>query len=229
MYATKYNPTAQYKPATQSPRSNQPLRTTQSLTTIKSVRTTQSMSTIQSVRATKSVTTIQSARGTQSVSTMQATYTTKPMPTTKSPKYIVVTGLGKRCVVVKSQVSTYQSLISYIRASFPGMYYRWHSKTVPLPIVIQTRDLPACKGYFVDIQPNVWATIIADIDNIQVLWGFRKIKLYMLYMLVTRRYHTAGFIEVSSVYVWYIYINQLPSNRSAYVMSVLIVGLSRVT
>ncbi|SJL17945.1 uncharacterized protein ARMOST_21516 [Armillaria ostoyae] len=156
MHATKYNPTAQYKPATQSPRSNQPLRTTQSLTTIQSMRTT------------KSVTTIQSARGTQSVSTMQATYTTQPMPTTKSPKYIVITGLGKRCVVVKSQVSTYQSLISYIRASFPGTYYRWHCKTIPLPIVIQTCDLPACKGYFVDIQPNVWATIIADIDNIQV-------------------------------------------------------------
>ncbi|KAK0219308.1 hypothetical protein EDD85DRAFT_961264 [Armillaria nabsnona] len=150
MYATKYNPTAQYNPATQSR------------------RTTQSVSAIQSMRVTKSVSTIQSVRGTQSVSTIQATYTTQPMPISKSPKYIVITGLGKRCVALKSQVSTYQSLISYIRASFPGTYYRLHYTSIPLPIVIQTRDLPACKGYFVDIQPNVWPTIIADIDNIQV-------------------------------------------------------------
>ncbi|PBK81027.1 hypothetical protein ARMGADRAFT_1091674 [Armillaria gallica] len=156
MYATKYNPTAQYNPATQSRRTNQ------------SLSTTQSMSTIQSMRTTKSVSTIQSARGTQTVSTIQTTYTTQPIPTTKSPKYIVITGLGKRCVALKSQVSTSQSLISYIRASFPGTYYRLHCTSVPLPIVIQTCDLPACKGYFVDIQPNVWATVIADIDNIQV-------------------------------------------------------------
>ncbi|PBK81035.1 hypothetical protein ARMGADRAFT_1039625 [Armillaria gallica] len=141
MYATKYDPTAQYNAATQSWCTNQ------------SLSTTQSMSTIQTMCSTKTVSTIQSARGTQSVSTIQATYTTRPMPTAKSPKYIIITGLGK----------------SYIRASFPGTYYRLHYTSIPLPIVIQTCDLPTCKGYLVDIQPNVWPTIIADIDNIQVI------------------------------------------------------------
>ncbi|PBK81025.1 hypothetical protein ARMGADRAFT_1039617 [Armillaria gallica] len=163
MYATKYDPTAQYNAATQSWCTNQ------------SLSTTQSMSTIQTMRSTKTVSTIQSARGTQSVSTIQATYTTRPMPTAKSPKYIIITGLGKSIAFAFTLVFFVpeQSLINYIRASFPGTYYRLHYTSIPLPIVIQTCDLPACKGCLVDIQPNVWPTIIADIDNIQVLKTFR--------------------------------------------------------
>ncbi|KAK0207503.1 hypothetical protein IW262DRAFT_1469457 [Armillaria fumosa] len=144
MYPTKYMPTAQYRSATGYPRTNQ------------SLRTAQSMSTIQSMRAT------------QSVSTIQVACTIQPMSTTKSQKYIVITGLGKRCVVLKSKVSTYQSLINYIHATFPGTYYWVSCRWILRPIVIKTCDLPACKGYLVDIQPHVWSTIIADIDNIQV-------------------------------------------------------------
>ncbi|KAK0219299.1 hypothetical protein EDD85DRAFT_961259 [Armillaria nabsnona] len=176
MHVTKYNPTAKCMPATQPPCTNQGLCTTQSMSTTQSPRTNQSlcttqpMSTIQCVRTTKSVCTIQSACGTQSVSTIEETYTTQPMCTPKSPKYIIITGLGKKCVALKSQVSTYESLISFIRASFkfPGKYNCLSCKTTPPSIVIQTCDLIACGGCFVDIQPDVWATIIADIDNIQV-------------------------------------------------------------
>ncbi len=48
-------------------------------------------------------------------------------------------------------------------------HQRLHHKNISVPIVIQTCDLPAYKEYFVDIQPNVWTTIIADIDNIHVV------------------------------------------------------------
>ncbi|PBK95022.1 hypothetical protein ARMGADRAFT_1163741 [Armillaria gallica] len=194
MHVTKYNPTAKSMPATQPTCSTQSLCTTpppcanqclctvqppctnQCLCTIQPpctdqcLYTTQSMSTIQCVHAPRSVCTIHSACRTQSMCTIEAAYNTQPMCPPKSPKYIIITGLGKKCVALKSQVSTYESLISFIRASFkfPGTYDCLRCKTSPPPIVIQTCDLIVCEGCFVDIQPDVWATIIADIDNIQV-------------------------------------------------------------
>ncbi|KAK0429624.1 hypothetical protein EV421DRAFT_1914339 [Armillaria borealis] len=124
------------------------------------------MSNVQATYTTQSVSSIQCMHTTQSMSTIQAMYAPQPKSTTKSKNYIIITGLGRRCVTLKSQVSTYQVLINYIHAFFPGTYQRLHRNNIPLPIVIQTCDLPAYKGYIVDIQPNVWATIIADIDNI---------------------------------------------------------------
>ncbi|KAK0475365.1 hypothetical protein IW261DRAFT_1595389 [Armillaria novae-zelandiae] len=118
--------------------------------------------TFEPVHTTQSVSTI------QSVSTVQDTCSTQPTSTTKPQKYIVITGLGKKCVALKSQVSNYESLINYIRASFPGTYYRSHFRKIPLPIGIQTCDLPVCKGNSVDVQPAVWATIIADINSIEI-------------------------------------------------------------
>ncbi|KAK0184119.1 hypothetical protein F5146DRAFT_1176843 [Armillaria mellea] len=147
MYATTRQPKAQYRPPTQSPRTNQFLPTTQPMQTIES---------IQSV-------TIKETSTTQPISTAQ------PIPTTpKSEKYIVITGLGKSCVALKSNVSTYAKLINYIRTYFPGTYHKSLFSTIPLPIAIQTCDLPISKGRRVDVQPDVWATIVADIDNIEI-------------------------------------------------------------
>ncbi|KAK0184110.1 hypothetical protein F5146DRAFT_1228857 [Armillaria mellea] len=112
---------------------------------------------------------------TESISTIQSISTTQdPSTTPKSPTYIVITGLGKSCVALKTHISTYPKLISYIRTSFPGTYHKSHFRKIALPISVQTRDLPVSKGSLVDVQPDVWATMVADIDNIEI--GIAKSK-----------------------------------------------------
>ncbi|KAK0454172.1 uncharacterized protein EV420DRAFT_1481612 [Desarmillaria tabescens] len=98
----------------------------------------------------------------------RSTSTTQPTSTTHPQKYIIISRGNKSNVTLKSQVYTSQCLFQYIHNKFPDTYKWVNNHWEKIPLVIQTCDLPICKGNFVDIEPDLWQTIIYDINNIRV-------------------------------------------------------------
>ncbi|KAK0437617.1 hypothetical protein EV421DRAFT_1738850 [Armillaria borealis] len=77
--------------------------------------------------------------------------------------FIVDTKGDKSVLLLRKDVSEYKVLTASITGYFPDTQRR--------PIVIQTRDLSVCAGNYVDIPSGLWSTVIANIDNVHVIFS----------------------------------------------------------